>query len=186
MRTNIYLVRHAHSMYTPDELGRPLSGRGMADAERVTELLKNETISVVLSSPYRRAIETVAGIAKAIGTEVATIDGFRERLLSDRPVADFSAAIKKVWEDGDFAWEGGESNKTAQKRGVAALAQVLDTYSGENLAIGTHGNIMVLIMNHFREEYGFGFWNNLDMPDIYKLTFDGQELADVQRVWSRS
>ncbi|WP_053367536.1 histidine phosphatase family protein [Bacillus sp. FJAT-27245] len=186
MQTAVYLVRHGHSVYTPDELGRPLSARGVQDAERVTELLKQENISVVLSSPYKRAIETVAGIAKAIGTEVVKIDGFRERLLSEQPVADFSAAIKKVWEDDNFTWEGGESNKDAQKRGVDALMQVLHTYRGENIAVGTHGNSMALIMNHFKEEYGFEFWKNLDMPDIYRLTFDGLELTDVERVWNRS
>ncbi|WP_316571605.1 histidine phosphatase family protein [Neobacillus sp. YIM B06451] len=186
MRTNIYFVRHAHSEYTPDELGRPLSKRGSQDAERVTELLKQENISMVLSSPYKRAIETVAGIAEALGTEVIPIEGFRERLLTDQPVADFSAAIKKVWEDDTFSLEGGESNKDAQKRGVDALMHVLDTYCGENIAVGTHGNIMVLIMKYFNNDYGFEFWNNLDMPDIYKLTFDGLELAGVQRLWNKS
>ncbi|RDU36872.1 histidine phosphatase family protein [Neobacillus piezotolerans] len=186
MRTTIYFVRHAHTEYTPDELGRPLSVRGKKDAERVAELLKNKNISVVLSSPYMRAVETVAGVAKAIGTEIKTIEGFRERLLSGQSVDDFSTAIQKVWKDEEFAWEGGESNKDAQARGVAALNHVLDIYKGETIAIGTHGNIMAIIMNHFSEEYGFEFWNNLEMPDIYKLSFEGLELAEVQRVWSRS
>ncbi|WP_059173644.1 histidine phosphatase family protein [Bacillus sp. FJAT-27445] len=186
MRTNIYLVRHAHSVYTSDELGRPLSERGKRDAERVADFLKKEKIGLVLSSPYRRAIETVKGIADAIGKEVITLDAFKERILSEEPVDDFSFAIRKVWEDEAFAWEGGESNKEAQKRGIEALIQVLGTYTGETIAIGTHGNIMALIMNHFKKEYGFAFWNGLDMPDIYKLVFDGLELIEVRRVWSRS
>ena len=32
--TNVYFVRHAHSIYTPEELERPLSKRGFEDAQR--------------------------------------------------------------------------------------------------------------------------------------------------------
>ena len=34
MNTNIYLVRHAHYLYTPDELNRPLSEKGYTVSER--------------------------------------------------------------------------------------------------------------------------------------------------------
>jgi 2,3-bisphosphoglycerate-dependent phosphoglycerate mutase len=40
--TNVFLVRHAHSVYTPDELHRPLSERGVREAKKVTEQLKSE------------------------------------------------------------------------------------------------------------------------------------------------
>ncbi len=66
MITSIYFVRHAHSTYTPDELGRPLSKKGFEDAKRVTESLLSENINVVLSSPYKRAIQTVQGIADTL------------------------------------------------------------------------------------------------------------------------
>lgn len=78
---------------------------------------------------------------------------------------------------------GGESNNIAQKRGVEATLNVLEMYSGSNIVIGTHGNIMVLIMNYFNEKYGFNFWKALEMPDIYKLLFDGTTLKQVKRIW---
>jgi len=183
--TNVYFVRHAHSIYTPDELARPLSDRGIKDAQRVTELLKPESIDVVLSSPYKRAVQTVQGIATYIGTNVVAVEGFRERMLSREPVEDFDFAIQKVWEDERFSWEGGESNRVAQKRGIEALYQVLETYNNQNIVIGTHGNIMVLMMNYFDKQYDFSFWNSLDMPDIYCLTFDGTKLIAVKRLWKR-
>ncbi|MBP2242835.1 2,3-bisphosphoglycerate-dependent phosphoglycerate mutase [Cytobacillus eiseniae] len=181
--TNLYFVRHAHSTYTPDEAGRPLSDRGFTDANTVTNLLKKENIDIVFSSPYRRAIQTVEGMAKYLNKEIVLVDDFKERLLAENPVKDFTAAITKVWKDDNFSWEGGESNKTAQKRGVYATLQVLENYPGKNVVIGTHGNIMVLIMNHFDRKYGFGFWKELEMPDIYKLSFDGKKLVHVKRIW---
>lgn len=181
--TNLYFVRHAHSIYTSDELGRPLSERGFNDANKVTELLENEGIDAVYSSPYKRAIQTVEGIAKYIGNEIKIIDDFKERILAEKPVEDFTEAITKVWEDHEFSWAGGESNRVAQKRGVNATLNVLESNQGKNVVIGTHGNIMVLIMNFFDSKYGFEFWNQLEMPDIYKLSFERQELMWVKRVW---
>nr|WP_304216394.1 histidine phosphatase family protein [Fredinandcohnia onubensis] len=183
MHTNLYFVRHAHSVYTPEELTRPLSEKGRADAETVTSLLVSEKINAVISSPYKRAIQTIEGVGLSLHQEVMIIYDFRERKLSKGPVADFNFAIRKVWEDSTFSWEGGESNLIAQQRGVKATRQVLENYEGKNIVIGTHGNLMVLIMNYFDKHYDFSFWRKLDMPDIYKLTFEKNILMDVKRVW---
>lgn len=186
MITNLYFVRHAHSAYTPDELNRPLSERGLEDAKKVTEILKKERLDVLVSSPYRRAIQTIEGLAGICQTGIIIEEDFRERLLSERPVEDFDHAIRKVWEDETFAWEGGESNVVAQKRGIRALEKVLERYEGKNVAIATHGNIMVLIMNYLDEKYDFTFWQQLDMPDIYKLSFDNRKLMEVKQIWDRN
>ncbi|WP_078381205.1 histidine phosphatase family protein [Sutcliffiella halmapala] len=183
MNTHIYFVRHAHSAYTPDELMRALSVRGMEDAKGVAEILRKENIDVVLSSPYKRAIQTVEGVAKIIESEIKIVDGFKERTLASGMLDNFQEAIEKVWQETDFSWEGGESNEVAQKRGITSLLKTLDTYKGKRVVVGTHGNIMVLIMNYFAKKYDYEFWKTLVMPDIYKLTFNNKELVSVERVW---
>lgn len=185
MRSNLYFVRHAHSIYTPEELTRTLSERGFSDAKKVNEILQKVNIDHVISSPYKRSIQTVEGIAKYIGKEIMVEEDFRERVLSERPVDDFDYAISRVWENYNFSFEGGESNENAQKRGVRITLQVLERFSTKNIVIGTHGNIMVLIMNYFDKKYDFNFWKQLDMPDIYKLSFDGTDLKEVIRLWER-
>lgn len=158
MQTNLYFVRHAHSIYTPDEFLRPLSEQGQRDTVRITQLLEKVSIDYVISSPYKRAVQTVEGIADLCGKEVIIENDFKERLLSEDPVENFDLVVTKVWEDPTFCWQGGESNNMAQKRGVEATLNVIEMYSGSNIVIGTHGNIMVLIMNYFNEKYGFNFW----------------------------
>ncbi|PBB05575.1 histidine phosphatase family protein [Salimicrobium humidisoli] len=184
MLTNLYFVRHAHSVYTPDERGRPLSDRGLTDAAIVTELLKKESISRVVSSPYKRAFQTVEGIAGHINKDVEVIENLKERLLAGQPMEDFTAAITKVWEDFDFSWKGGESNRVAQQRGVDAVSQLLKDSPAENIVIGTHGNLMALIINYFDADCGFAFWKELAMPDIYKLSFEGEKFIHMKRLWS--
>jgi 2,3-bisphosphoglycerate-dependent phosphoglycerate mutase len=181
--TTIYFVRHAHSSYTPDELKRPLSPAGLSDAEQVTKILQNEPINVAISSPYKRAVQTIAGISEHFNIPIREEVELRERLLSAYPLEDFEIAVRTVWEDPSFSWPGGESNKEAQRRGVNCLLHLLEQYEGKSIVIGTHGNIMALIMQHFDPKYDFAFWQSLSMPDIYKLVFSQHTLLSVERLW---
>ncbi|PFZ32635.1 histidine phosphatase family protein [Bacillus wiedmannii] len=182
--TTIYFVRHAHSIYTKDERVRPLSENGHLDVENVTRLLKDKHIDVVISSPYKRAIQTVQGIANTYNISIQIEEDLRERLLSKEPVTDFNDAVQKVWEDWDFAHEGGESNDVAQRRAVICMQNILKKYENKNIVIGTHGNIMVLLMNYFDSKYDFQFWKTLHMPDVYKLTFDNNCFSSAERIQS--
>ena len=179
-KTTIYLVRHAHSVYSPDELGRPLSQKGIKDAERITYLLKDAAIEKVISSPYKRAVQTVDGIASQFQLDIEIMDDLKERKLSEYSVPDFQETMDKVWGNPHFALVGGESNMVAQERGVRAIKSILKKYAGKNIVIGTHGNIMVLIMNYFDPRYNYDFWRSLSMPDLYKLVFKSDELIQVE------
>lgn len=182
LQTHLYLVRHAHSVYSSDERNRPLSERGFQGAQKVAEALKEEKVDHVLSSPYKRAIQTVEVLAEELGQEIKIYEDFKERLLSKEAVADFQVSIGRVWEDEQFAFPGGESNLEAKKRGVAQLKETLKRYEGKHVAIGMHGNLMVLIMNHFDASYGVDFWRTLRMPDIYRLSFEGTELVAIKQI----
>lgn len=186
MITNLYFVRHAHSIYSTDELGRPLSEQGLIDAKEVTDLLIEEDIDIVVSSPYKRAYQTVEGIALHLEQEIEINDDLKERVLSEQPVANFNEAILQVWSDFDFSHPSGESSLNAQARGVRATKEILEKYVGQNVAIGTHGNLMVLIMNYFDPVYDFSFWKELEMPDLYQLSFYEQQLIEVRRLCMES
>lgn len=87
-----------------------------------------------------------------------------------------------MWEDWTFAYEGGESNDVAQKRAILCMQNILEKYKGKNIVIGTHGNIMVLLMNYFDSKYDFQFWKTIQMPDVYKLTFDNNRFISAERI----
>lgn len=184
--TVIYFVRHAHSVYTPDEYGRGLSEGGLEDALQVTELFKSHAVDLVFSSPYARAIHTVKGIADDREQDVIPIEDLKERRLAEEPVDDFPAAIDRLWSDSHYAFPGGESNDAAQKRGASVIRKLLTQYEGKSMVIGTHGNIMVLMMKEFDSTYDLSFWKQLSMPDVYKLTFEGEKLVEVERIWRAS
>lgn len=182
MVTTIYLVRHAHSVYSPDEVNRPLSKQGIKDARKVSDAMNKEQIDIVVSSPYKRAIQTVERVAHHIRKDVELQPAFRERKLSEEPLENFENALRKVWSDEFFYWGGGESNLTARQRGIDGIHHLLEQYKGKKIVIGTHGNIMTLIMSAYDPCYDYQFWRKLEMPDIYRLTFAEKDLIEIKRM----
>lgn len=185
--TNIYMVRHAHSSYVPgQERTRGLSEKGMLDTLLIADILMKENIDHVYSSPYQRAILTVAEFAKRIQKEIIVEENFRERRVSEYEFVsneEVMDAIRSLYKEPELTMPGGESNQIAQDRGIRALKNVINKHKGEAVAIGIHGNIMTIIMNYFDSRYDFEFWKSTTMPDIYKMSFDGDGLIEVTRLW---
>ncbi|AKG33609.1 histidine phosphatase family protein [Paenibacillus durus] len=186
MNTSLYMIRHAVSPYVHgQERNRGLSEQGAADARRVKEILKNEEIAHFVSSPYARAIATMQPLAEEAGKEIILYEGLRERAFLNREYGDdeLLAAIRRSFEDEGYKLEGGESNNEAEERAVPIIKRLLREYAGSKIAIGTHGNIMAIIMNYYDKSYGFDFLMSTTKPDIYKLEFAGKKLVRVQRLW---
>ncbi|WP_127534050.1 histidine phosphatase family protein [Paenibacillus kobensis] len=185
MTTTVYLIRHAESEYVEGaERSRGLSVRGERDAQRVSETLKGIEIYQLVSSPYERAIATIKPLADNLGLDITLIEDLRERTIGDFGDAGFREAKLQVYEHFQFAYpQGGESSAAAQARAAAVMNRLLEQYEGQSIAIGTHGDIMTLMLHYFNAEYGYTFWQSTTMPDIYKLTFDGKRLESVERLW---
>ncbi len=86
MPLTILLIRHAEPVApgTPgfDEFTRPLTPKGLRDADRLSETHASTRIDAAYSSPYLRARQTIEPIARARGLAIDTIDDLRERTLS--------------------------------------------------------------------------------------------------------
>lgn len=187
MDTSIYMIRHAESPFVfGQERARKLSPQGEADAKKVTALMSNMKIDLIVSSPYTRAIQTIEGISNAENIEVKVFEELRERQLKGAyklPEEEIQQAIKNSYEDTDFNLSEGESIKDVQNRAIPVIKDLLIKYAGKTIIIGTHGNVMTVIMNYFNNDYGYDFWKNTSKPDIYKLVFSGETLQSVQRLW---
>ena len=188
--TTVYFVRHAHSPWVPNrEADRPLSDRGRADAARIADRLAERPVDAVLSSPYARARETVEPVADRHGLDVEIEEGFRERRLTDGPAESigetFESAIDRVWSDPTFAWPGGESNEGARERGVRAIERTLARHRGETVVVGTHGNLLTLLLGHYDDRFGFAFWRDeLTTPDVYETRFEAAAMVHAERRWT--
>lgn len=183
--TTVYLVRHAHALWMPDE-GRALSPEGLAGARHVAELLRDKPIVAVYASKAQRAIQTVDPLAATLGLAVTSIKNLRERRLSGEPVDNHASAVSWCWTYPDAALPGGESNLVARQRGMAVITTLIERHRGEAIVIGTHGNLLALILQHWEPSVDHAFWSQLTMPDIYALTLEDGRLTRVARVWDAS
>lgn len=72
--TKVYFVRHAEPDYNNHEDAlRELSPKGMEDRKLVTKFLMDKDIDVVLSSPYKRAVDTVRDFADSHNFKIEII-----------------------------------------------------------------------------------------------------------------
>jgi 2,3-bisphosphoglycerate-dependent phosphoglycerate mutase len=177
-----YLVRHAHAEWSPDE-DRPLSMRGSRDALIVADILDPYQIEGVISSPYARAVQTVEPLARRMNLRIDERVEFRERELGAWTAETFEQAVTRTWDNLDFAYPMGETNREAQKRGVQGIQELLDVGAESPIVIGTHGNLLALILNHFNRKMGYSFWSSLTMPDIYRLVVRDQGEVEIKRMW---
>lgn len=177
----VYLIRHAHAEWIPDE-NRSLSEQGGQDAQRIAHMLEAIPLKAIFSSDYRRAIQTVQPLAILLGLEIQLEPRFRERELGGWTALNFVAAVQRTWQDPDYAFPGGESNRQAQRRAILGLQAVLEG-SKEQIVIGTHGNLLALILNYFDPTVDFDFWLALSMPDVYRLEIKPTGHTRYARVW---
>ena len=175
---DVLLVRHAEpvAIGTPDiaDDDRPLTEAGRSAAEELAVELDGWEITAIYSSPYARALETVTVLAQRRGIGVQLIDDLRERRLSLEPHGEWRASLQRSWTDADFALPGAESGRDAQRRAVAILDLLRVRHpDGGRLVIGSHGNLISLILQALEPDVGYDFHMAMPMPALYRLTHDG-------------
>lgn len=189
MITNIYMVRHAESPFVDgQERIRGLSVEGEEDAGEVAKLMLLEEVDVIVSSPFARSIKTIEEIATTRNLEIKLIEELRERMIKGNyklSWEEVEPAIEKSFSNKDYCLPGGETTRQAQERAIPIIKQLLKEHTGKNIVIGTHGNIMTIMLNYFDEQFGYDFWASTSKPDIYKLVFSGSELIEVKRKWGQ-
>jgi len=177
----IYLIRHAHTYWTPDE-NRPLSAQGSRDAIRVADAMEEYPVDTIYSSPATRARQTISPLAERLGLRIYIESGLRERKLGAEKFEDFFGAVEVTWRDPFFAHPGGESSAEAQKRGLAIVKRLQAKSPDKAIVLSTHGNLMALVLQGFDPSVDFYFWKSMTMPDIYLLKI-GSKKPTIQRIW---
>ena len=185
--TTVYFVRHAESdKKVSNGAIRPLTEKGMKDRILVTKYLENKNIDCVLSSPFKRAIDTIEDFAEQNSLQILTINDFRER-KSDSDWErdnDFYPFIQRQWADFNYTLSDGEHLNDVQHRNINALNSVLSEYEGKSIVIGTHGTALSTIINYYDKSYGFdNFMEMIDlMPWIVKMSFDGKKCLKIEEI----
>ena len=167
--TTIYLIRHAHAIWTLDD-DRPLSAPGIDAAARVADRLAREPIAAIYTSPSRRSLQTVEPLAQRLGLTPSLIPDLRERELPVVPRDKFETLVRASWKTPDVEPDGGESNVRAQARGLGVVRTVVARHPGSHVVLGTHGNLLALVMHALDSRFGYEFWQGLSFPEFLSNT----------------
>ncbi len=179
-KLDLRLVRHASPVdvgapgYENRDDERPLTEEGRRAAEELADELEPYVITSVYSSPYTRAVETVTPTARRRELEVHILPDLRERRLTLAPTPDWAEHLRRAWADPDYAVEGAESGRQAQRRAMALLDLLRTRHAdGGRLLIGSHGNLISLLLQAFEPGVDHEFHMAMPMPAIYHLQHDG-------------
>ncbi|MCA9509397.1 MAG: histidine phosphatase family protein [Myxococcales bacterium] len=146
----LLLVRHGLPLRVERADGRPadpsLAPEGVWQARRVARFLARERIAAVVASPLRRAKETAAPLAEALGLDVAVEPRIRE---ADADASSY-VPLEELKRDDRAAWEaairggifGGGDPRAFQRDVVDALEGVIASHPGGRVAVFCHGGVI--------------------------------------------
>ncbi len=180
--THVYFVRHSEPNYeTHDDRSRELTEKGLSDRGAVTDYFLGKPIAAVLSSPYRRAYDTVKPLADALGLPVETVEDFRERRVDSVWIDDFNAFARRQWADFDYRLSDGECLQEVQTRNLNALRGVLRRFPEHSIAVGAHGTAVCTLIRHYCPSFGYEDFRKIQpvMPLIVHFVFDGETCVSI-------
>ncbi|GAB4454898.1 MAG: histidine phosphatase family protein [Armatimonadaceae bacterium] len=176
----VYLVRHCQTTgQAPDA---PLTEKGFADAVILADFLANLGIERIVSSPYTRAVQSIEPFAKRTGITLETDARVQERTLTTEPISDWMTMIRAAFNDIDLRYPGGETGREVRERALAALDDIL-AHPASTTVVVSHGGWSSSVLHHYTETFGFDDWQGMTNPDVYRLTFNGDRIEEIVRVW---
>lgn len=176
----IFLVRHCSSTGQSEDAG--LTAEGLAQSEKLGKFLEDKGIECIISSPSRRARESIASFATGNNITVKLDSRLRERVLSTRNLENWVECLEDSFKDRNIRFNNGETSNEAAERAFEVIGETVSA-EFETVALVTHGNLMALILGMYDDSFGFREWTELSNPDVYLITLNGTDHS-VERIWS--
>lgn len=173
MDCEIFLIRHAqsHPRASIPHADWPLSDLGRSQAKALVPLLAPLGIEGVISSPYRRCLDTVAPFIGQQQIELHVREDLRERLISHTLIDGFAEVWQRSWEDFHFALPECESSHVAQTRMLAVMLTIAWENTGRRVAVSSHGNVIGLFLNTIEPSFHRENTEQLRNPDVVRVIY---------------
>ncbi|KAA0549510.1 histidine phosphatase family protein [Bacillus sp. BGMRC 2118] len=175
----LYVIRHCKA--TGQEREAALTDDGRQQALELSEFLSEYPIKRIISSPYKRTVESITPYADKMGIEIEKDERLGERLLSPENQPNWLDVLEQSFQDLTLSLEGGESSQDAMNR-VKSLLLELENTPEEHIALVSHGNLTTLLLKLVDEVYGFDEWKAMSNPDVYMIQLK-QDNNHVKRIW---
>ncbi|KKI90624.1 phosphoglycerate mutase [Bacillus sp. SA1-12] len=179
---SIYLVRHCEAK--GQDASAELTTRGFNQAIELSNFFAELTVERIISSPYKRAIQSVQPLAKRLEIEIESHTQLTVRILSTCNLPDWYEKLKITFDDLGVKFEGGESSQEAMQRILAVVEEEFRSECDHSVIV-THGNLLSLLLHHYNKEFGFDEWKNLSNPDVFLLKKENDNVM-FERIWIKN
>lgn len=189
--TRLLLVRHAE----PDESVRgrcygsldvPLSAAGLRRAAALGELLRDDYVAAVYTSPLQRALETARAVATAHGLEAIPCDNLRELDFGEvegmryDEIASAHPELYRFWmeDPASVRFPRGEGLSDLRNRVLPEVAGIRARHDGQTVAVVAHGGVVRTVLadaldlpdaSFFRLDQPYGALSVVDWVDAVPL-----------------
>jgi 2,3-bisphosphoglycerate-dependent phosphoglycerate mutase len=152
----LLLIRHAipeRKVVQSGPADPELSDVGHRQAALLADYLSSESLDIVYSSPLRRARQTAAPVAVAVGHDVSIVDGVAE---FDRDSSEY-VPVEELKRANDPRWQeivekgmlGSEESELAfRTRAIEALEGLVSRHPGGRIAVVCHGGVINSYVAH--------------------------------------
>ena len=106
MAKKLYIVRHCSAESQHPDVELTLEGH--AQAEALAGFLAGRGIQRIVSSPFRRALQSIAPLAERLELQVETDARLAERTLGDEDLPDWLDRLRETFENLDLSLKGGD------------------------------------------------------------------------------
>lgn len=205
--TTLYLIRHSVRMplktikynTTQDKLILNekiiLSSDGESRAKLLSEKEELKNIDVVYASNCVRTLQTAKYLLEKQNLSVTIDDRLDERRVGIPNDDIYPDWFERQYKDENFKTVGGESQKDVRNRMDEAITEILKQHKDKRIAIFSHGYAITFYLlkyckltNLTDKKFTFEFNNKIifdkkiNAPEVFKLTFDNEELMSIESI----
>ena len=153
--TRLLLIRHGETAWNratriQGHTDIPLSPLGLAQAERLADVLADEPLAAIYSSDLSRARQTAEALARRHGLDIQFDTDLRERAFGRFEGLSWEEINAQFPDDAtrwrrrepDFPVGGGESLTAFSARCLDAARRAASTHAGQSIALVAHGGVL--------------------------------------------
>lgn len=163
----LYVVRHGQTNWNAEHRAQgkidvDLNQKGIEQAKKVKEILKEKKIDFIISSPLKRAMQTAMVINEDRKLQILLDDRISERNLGDlqgEKVEEID--FKTLWVYSDSSYKKVESTKALFQRVYTFMDSIKKQYMDKQILLVTHGGVSVPIYCYFH-----GIPENKDLEEF--------------------
>lgn len=184
----ILFIRHGKAEMEGFDRERVLDADGIIQATSLCKKIKDQFEGRkvrIISSPFKRAVQTIEKLSLDFGTNIAKSDALEEINIGKDQNLSKHQIIEKMWSDENFKVKNGSSQSEHVEKIKKDINEILENFykNDYNLILISHGNSIGIILKYFLNmNFTFNDWKKVSMPDIYCLEFDEKnKVIDFKR-----